>query len=313
MQLPIFDALLSSKTILLSGAGGGFDIVSGIPLYFYLHRLGKKIVLSNLSFTKLDETESEEISPGTFHITLRSRESAYFPERLLVEWLTNHEHHPDMYAFSTELGVRPLHDAYEKIIKKHDIDTLILVDGGTDSLMFGDESGVGTVVEDACSIIAAAKTGIIRSFLVATGFGVEQFHNLNHYACLENIATLIKDGAYLGAVSLTKDMAEGRSYLDLVEFLNKKQPQSMSIVANSIASAIQGEFGDYHPTPRTQNSEQFINPLMGLFWFFTLQNVASRITFASRIENSETMSDAAKGFQLHRTMTERRTSRKIPL
>jgi len=33
-QIPIFEELKESKSILLAGAGGGFDIFSGIPLYF---------------------------------------------------------------------------------------------------------------------------------------------------------------------------------------------------------------------------------------------------------------------------------------
>jgi hypothetical protein len=313
MQIPFFKALSNSRVVLVAGAGGGFDIASGIPIYLYLRRLGKSVVLANLSFTALSFTDSEEVCPGTYRVTSESRDVPYFPEKFIVEWLKKRGESPDMYGFSNELGVAPLSHAYSTIIQRHGVDTVILVDGGTDSLMFGDESGVGTIVEDACSIIAAAKASVNHGYLVATGFGVEYFHNLNHHSCLENISTLIKDGAYKGAISLTKDMAEGQGYLDLVEHLNERLPTHMSIVANSIASAIQGEFGDFHSTPRTKNSEQFINPFMGLFWFFSLHGVASRIAFASKVDTSETMHEVAKGFQLFRATTTRRTPKKIPL
>ena len=37
--------------------------------------------------------------------------------------------------------------AYQTIVDQHKIDTIILVDGGTDSLMTGNESGLGTPTE----------------------------------------------------------------------------------------------------------------------------------------------------------------------
>ncbi|MCX9156329.1 DUF1152 domain-containing protein [Niveibacterium sp. 24ML] len=313
MQIPFFEAIANSRTILLAGAGGGFDIASGIPLYTYLRRLGKKVVLANLSFTALSFTDCQAIIPGVYEVTAESGDVPYFPEKYILEWIRDQGETPAMYAFSNKLGVRPLAEGYAALIQAHAIDTLVMVDGGTDSLMFGDESGVGTIIEDACSIVAASLQRMPLSFLVAVGFGVEHFHKLDHHACLENIATLIKSDAYLGAVSLTKEMPDGESYLKLVAYLNSRQPTHMSIVTNSLASAMKGEFGDFHPTPRTGNSEQFINPLMGLLWFFTLEGIASRITFRPEIEDSRTMDEVAKGFTRYRNMTQRRPLKKIPL
>ena len=313
MQIPFFNALSDSQVVLLAGAGGGYDIASGIPLYLYLRRLGKQVILANLSFSALSLTDSREICPGAYLVNTQSRDVPYFPERHIIEWLQMRGEQPLMYGFSNELGVVPLNHAYSTLIELHAVDTLLLVDGGTDSLMFGDESGVGTIVEDACSIIAASKAGLERSYLTAVGFGVEQFHNLNHHSCLENIATLIRDNTYLGAVSLTRDMPEGADYIKLVEYLNQRSTYHMSIVSNSVSSAIQGKFGDYHVSSRTKNSEQFINPLMGLHWFFRLQGLAEHIAFTSYVERSETMNEVAKGFQLFRASTMRRAPGKIPL
>lgn len=293
MQVPFFKALSETRSILIAGAGGGFDIVSGIPLYLYLRSLGKQVVLANLSFTALPFSDSEEVFPGTYRVTKESTNLPYFPEKYILDWLGSKNENAIMYGLSNKMGVLPLSQAYSFIIEAHNIDTLILVDGGTDSLMFGDESKVGTIVEDACSIIAASKSSVSNSFLAAIGFGVE--HDLNHHACLENISALIKDGQYLGASSLTGDMTEGQAYLELVDYLNKKMTSHESIVTNSIASALRGEFGDYHSTRRTRGSTQFISPLMSLFWFFRLSGVASRIHFSSEIENTNTMDKVANG------------------
>jgi hypothetical protein len=313
MQIPFFDSISGSKVVLLAGVGGGFDIVSGIPIYSYLRKLGKEVILANLSFTELALSDCEPLCHGTYLIKPESKDLDYFPEKHLARWLRSKGEDPIIYGFSDELGVAPLSHAYQKIIDKHGVDCLILIDGGTDGLMFGDESGVATMVEDACSIVAASLSTVEKSFLVATGFGVEQFHNLNHHSCLENISTLIKNDSYFGSISITKDMKEGKEYIELVDYLNVKHPGHMSIVTNSISASMKGEFGDVHPTPRTTNSEQFISPLMGLFWFFSLEGVSSRIQFRNKIVSSQTMSEVSNAFRMHRILNKQRKNKKIPL
>lgn len=312
MQIPFFKEIADSKSILIVGAGGGFDIVSGLPLYSYLRSLGKQVVLANLSFAALPFSNSEETCFGMFRITEQSEDLPYFPEKYILEWLRSTKNEaPEMYALSNKMGVAPLSNAYAKIVDTHSIDTAILVDGGTDSLMFGDESSVGTIIEDACSIVAAAKGLPTKTYVAAIGFGVE--HDLNHHACLENIATLAKSGDYLGALSLSKEMPEGQDYLDLVEFLNQKMIRHQSIVTNSIASALNGEFGDHHATRRTQGTIQFVSPLMSLYWFVKLSGIASRIGFAPMITESETMADIVNAFKEYRQSITRRAYQDIPL
>jgi len=41
-KIPLFQELEDSQNILLAGCGGGFDIYTGIPLYFALKKLGKE-------------------------------------------------------------------------------------------------------------------------------------------------------------------------------------------------------------------------------------------------------------------------------
>lgn len=311
MLIPFFSNISKARSVLIAGAGGGFDLVSGIPLYLYLRRLGINAVLANLSFTALAFSECEEVFPNTYRVMESCADLPYFPEKYVLDWLRAKGEPPSLYAFSNEMGVQPLREAYSFVVNQHNIDALVLVDGGTDSLMFGDETKVGTIVEDACSIIAACGTAVPNSYLAAIGFGVE--HDLNHHACLENISALTKNGQYLGALSLTDDMAEGKAYLELVQHLNSGMALHQSIVTNSIASAMTGEFGDFHPTRHTRGSIQFISPLMSLLWFFNLRGVASRICFSESIENSMTMDEVAKAFQRYRVINARRTHQSIPL
>ena len=61
LNLPIFDHISNSKSILIAGMGGGFDIFCGLPIYFELKRQGLNVHLANYSFSPF-----EHLSNGTF-------------------------------------------------------------------------------------------------------------------------------------------------------------------------------------------------------------------------------------------------------
>ena len=291
-QIPIFEELKESKSILLAGAGGGFDIFSGIPLYFNLKKQGKKVILANYSFTWLSETTSEKVFPYCYKI--RSGDSDlsgrnYFPERYLKLWLGLQGENPEIYAFE-KTGVNPLKDAYKYLIKKHKIDTVLLVDGGTDSLMFGDEDGLGTPQEDICSMAAVYKSGIKKQFLLSVGFGIDHFHGVSHFRFLENVAQIAKDGGYLGMFQIIREMEESKKYIEAIKFVNEKMIGKESIVSNSIISALEGEYGNHHRINRTEGSELWINPLMTIYWCFDLRRVIQKIKYFDKIRNVNTIS-----------------------
>jgi len=57
---PLFDALAEARSILVAGADGGFDVYSGLPLYFVLRDAGKVVYLANFSFASLIQ-DSESV------------------------------------------------------------------------------------------------------------------------------------------------------------------------------------------------------------------------------------------------------------
>lgn len=292
-QIPIFEELKESKSILLAGAGGGFDIFSGIPLYFNLRKQGKKVILANFSFTWLAETTSEKVFPYCYKI--RSGDSDlsgrnYFPERYLKLWFGLQGENVEIYGFE-KTGVIPLKDAYKYLIKKHEIDTVLLVDGGTDSLMFGDEDGLGTPQEDVCSMAAVYRSGIKKQFLLSVGFGIDHFHGVSHFRFLENVAQIAKEGGYLGMFQITKEMEEANKYIEAVKFANEKMSGKESIVSNSIVSALEGEYGNHHRTRRTNGSELWINPLMTIYWCFDLRQVIRKIKYYDKIKDVNTIGE----------------------
>ncbi len=53
LNLPIINQLSNCNNLLIAGMGGGFDIFCGLPIYFELQKLGKKVHLANLTFSNI--------------------------------------------------------------------------------------------------------------------------------------------------------------------------------------------------------------------------------------------------------------------
>lgn len=288
---PLFGRLADAERILVSGAGGGFDIYAGLPLALSLLHQGREVHLANLSFSALAGLPDDAwAAPDLAVITPESApHQRYFPERTLAQWLRGHGYPAVVHAFP-QTGVQPLRAAYAALIARYDIDAVVLVDGGTDILLRGDEAGLGTPEEDLASVAAlAALEGPRHRLVVSLGFGVDAYHGVNHVQVLENIAALEREGAYLGAFSVPRTTREGALYLDAVSHAQEHTPEHPSIVNGSIAAAVRGAFGDVRFTDRTRGSELFVNPLMSLYFAFDLPGLAARCLYLDRIEDTHLM------------------------
>eukprot|EP00494_Astrolonche_serrata_P027334 UN27597 len=80
--------------------------------------------------------------------------SGYFPEAYLTDWFQKtFEEDVPIWTFPRK-GYKYLKQAYELLVDHLKPDAVVLVDGGTDSLMKGDEYGIGSVEEDYSSLLA---------------------------------------------------------------------------------------------------------------------------------------------------------------
>ncbi len=291
LRLPFFAELESARTVLIAGAGGGFDVFSGLPLYFALRDAGKRVHLANLSFTNLDAVEGRRPAPAVVEVTADTRTTLrYFPEFFLSQWFRQVGQEVPVYCFE-RTGCRPLRDAYRALAAELKPDAVVLVDGGTDSLMCGDEAGLGTPEEDIASVAAVDELEGVGKYLVCVGFGVDAFHGVCHAHGLEAVADLTRRGGYLGAFSLVAEMTEVMLYREAVRAVFRAMPDHPSIVTASILSAIEGHYGDHHATDRTQGSTLWINPLMPICWCFRLEAVARRIVYLDAVKESENYLD----------------------
>lgn len=252
--------------------------------------------LANLSFSELVECEGERPVPSILKVTPDSvGPRHYFPELYLSQHLQT-----PIYALE-RAGVVQAVDGYRWLADSLKPDAIVLVDGGTDSLMWGDEAGLGTPQEDVASILGATSVAPeIAKYLMCVGFGIDAFHGVCHAQFLENVATLVKEGGYLGAWSLTRDMDEVRHYEEVCRYVTMRMPRLPSIVNTSILAALAGEFGDYHSTRRTHGSQLFINPLMSLCWAFQLNKVAERILYADAVRETQSYTDLTLAIEKYR-------------
>lgn len=288
-RLTLPEALESSNRIVVAGAGGGFDIYAGLPIYHRLRELGKEIWLANLSFVDLRSTDAEEVSPSLFRVMPDTKgEDRYFPERTLARITDG-----PVFAFEN-VGAKPLSEGYKYLLRQYSLDAIVLIDGGTDILMRGNENWLGTPIEDASSLCAVNGIDVPTKMVACLGFGVDTYHGVNHANWLENVATLTKDGGFLGAQAILPSMPEAQSYLNAVQAADRAFPGRSSIVNGSVASAIEGEFGDYHRYYRTNDSELFLSPLMTLLWMFDLSSVARHNLYLHLLRDTETTQDVAR-------------------
>jgi hypothetical protein len=303
LEPPLLSRLDRHDRILIAGAGGGFDVYAGLPLAMALRRAGKQVFLANLTFTYLGETDAAYLAPHLAVVTATTTGADhYFPERRLAEWLTEQEQPSTVYAFE-KVGVRPLRTAYARLIEELRVQAIVLVDGGTDILMRGDEEGLGTPEEDMASLAAVSRLDSVESFVVSIGFGVDSYHGVCHANVLENIAAIERDGGYLGAFAVTAAMPEGRAYLNAVSHAHGRTPGRASIVNGSIAAAIEGRFGNVPLSDRTAESELFINPLMAIYFAFELRAVAKRSLYLPWLEDTQSIFDVGARIRaFHRTV-----------
>lgn len=313
MHLPIWKALEGSQRPFLVGAGGGFDIFSGLPLYHHLKSLGKDVFLGSLSFSDLLGKNGEKIKTNYLKVDHATRgNDEYFPERYLSQWFLQRGEEVPVYCFYGS-GARTVLTIYQELKREIAFDALVLVDGGTDSLMRGDEPGLGSPAEDMASIGAAHMLECPVKLLVNLGFGVDTYHGVCHGHVLEAVADLTKTGDFLGAFSLLPGMPEWEAFVEAVDYVHQKMPGKESIVASSIVAAGQGEFGDFHPTPRTEGHELFINPLMSMYWCFQLEGVARRCLYLDWILDTHSRWDMHRALSNYLYTVTPREWMKIPL
>ncbi len=314
MNLPILDRLQGCDSVLIAGIGGGYDVFCGLPLYFDLRRRGYTVHLANYSFSDIAGHAHGTRLTRTLVGVRADHEGVYpyFPEYFLAQWLaqTTGEDIP-VWSFE-KVGALPLAQDYARLAAHLQVDAVVMVDGGVDSLMRGDEAETGTLVEDSISMAAVRTLGPLKACLLAcVGLGAER--DMTHAQVFENIAALTRDGAFLGSCSLTRPMAACAPYEQALAFVQGQRFHDPSVINSCIVSALDGQFGDFHLTSKTRGSRLWISPLMPIYWFFDFAAVARRSLVLDIVAPSTTFREALMSVVRHTSGIPRRPGTPVPL
>jgi hypothetical protein len=168
----------------------------------------------------------------------------------------------------------------EYFIKKHKIDAVITIDGGSDSLMVGDEDGLGDPIEDCVSVTVLAQLQDLKCKLLLTvGFGADRYNGVSDAASLRAISEITKRGGFLGSVSVEQSSPAFQVYKRCVEQIYSQQ-SFRSVLTGLILASIEGAFAQEIPEsikPRINDpSTVFLWPLMSVIWAFDPSVVAKR-------------------------------------
>jgi len=314
LNLPILSKLTSCKNLLIAGMGGGFDIFCGLPIYFELKKHGINAHLANFSFSDIENVDfGIRLTKTLVGVTPKpERVYPYFPEIHLVNWFKEKRNEDVTIWCFHKTGAAPLTENYKILAEHLSLDGILLVDGGVDSLVRGDEGEMGTAIEDLTSLYAVNQLSDIPTRLLACiGFGAEQ--NLTHTHIFENIASLTKAGGFLGACSLTPQMDSYQTYDEAVTHVQSNEFQDPSVINSSIVSAARGNYGDYHLTEKTKRSKLWISPLMPLYWFFDFDTVVKQNMLLPEMEGTMLFRDALYKVIAKAERIPRRKAANIPL
>lgn len=314
LNLPILTQLTNCKSLLIAGMGGGFDVFCGLPIYFELKKHGINAHLANFSFSDIENVNfGVRLTKTLVGITPKlERVFPYFPEFHLVNWFKEKRNEDATIWCFHKTGASPLTENYKILAKHLSLDGILLVDGGVDSLVRGDEAEMGTAIEDLTSLYAVNQLPNLQTKLLACiGFGAEQ--NLTHAHIFENIASLTKAGGFLGSCSLIPQMESYQAYDEAVTYVQSNEFQDSSVINSSIVSAVRGNYGNYHLTEKTKRSQLWISPLMPIYWFFDLDCVVKQNILLPEIEGTSLFRDALYKVIAKAERIPRRTTTKIPL
>ena len=173
--------------------------MGAVPLLPALKKMGLSVSLASLTFTTAKKLGIDHI--GDCHTLHRlSGEHAvsteFCPEAWLSRWLSEQQPEliadPRIWTFDPS-GYHPLREAYTYVLEHDELDTVVLVDGGVDLLLRGDETSLGTPAEDLTTLAVVRRLDVPRKIAAAVGFGIELRDGIQHAQVLERFALELED------------------------------------------------------------------------------------------------------------------------
>jgi len=275
----------NSKKILLVGAGGDFDILSCLPLYYKLAAEGKELVMANFSNLKIDEleevTDSQVLLKDRLFMVGSNMKVAleHYPEGMTSLWFEETYGEQIPFYLILKQSIPFMTECYEKIIEKTEVDTILFCGYGMRTIMLGDEEGCGDMLHSTMNLAAVKPIEGLEKLLVT--FGIEK--GLSFNSAMENISTLTQYNAYLGVSHFSSNDPEFNYMKHCYDFIASKGFHERSILLESIMLGVAGKIG--------LNSGFRVTPLMSHVHYFDLHSVAMSNKIAPMIEHIKDYED----------------------
>lgn len=247
----------------------------------------------NIIFTSSfinNNNNNDFIQPIVVEVNSNSIGSKYYcPELGYCSYLDsiypNNSPHSIYTYYARAFTMKSLSEFYTKLINDHSIDVIIAVDGGTDSLMKGDEHGLGDPIEDAvsvgviaslCSNYSSFYESIIASrnlensqnikrkplgLLYSIGFGCDRFNYVSDASSLRAVSEITQLGGYLGVLPILPNSQRIQMYKDGLNHIYQKQ-EMRSILAGSILASSLGYYGSNIPSSSSNTVVDFGNRIL---------------------------------------------------
>ncbi len=309
LDQPVLANLGHPRRVLLAGCGGGYDILGAVPLRHVLRAAGVEVELASLSFAYLNglDAAQDAAHPNLYAVgAAAATQRSYCPEAWLATWLDTQEPGAHVVWSFDKTGVRPLAAAYRALVERLAIDAIVLVDGGIDAVLRGDETSLGTPSEDLASLAAATELGIPTA-LACVGMTAELRDGIQHAQVFERFAELGREGAYWGASALVPGTPACDAYLAALDAVYAGQAEmKQSHVHRVIAKAVRGEFGATAP-------HVWLSALANMYWYFDARVVARTHRFLDELRATDSIWEVAARIEAVRKTLAIKNHETIPI
>lgn len=275
-----------SKKILISGLGGGLDIVNASVFYFAAKNNAKNAIIGSVKsapVNSLDNVRSFADSGAWVNgKTVVNYESGGFGyPRYAEPVISDYIGEEVMYFtenYSGKLDIPRLREAILKAQEKYEIENMIFVDGGGDSLIFvPEDSSTDSQFDDPFgggdAYSQEALSGIKNVYMAIISVGLD----VNEVAFEKNKDLLKERGAYYGRVNLLTGEEDGYKLKDVLDFKGDYKEQYFKLAEKTMVlnekdledkskkqshtgvvtyNALKGNFGEQSTFIRFQSSKK---------------------------------------------------------
>ncbi|MBI5534380.1 MAG: DUF1152 domain-containing protein [Deltaproteobacteria bacterium] len=310
LQQPISKLLNSARSVVLAGCGSGYDVFGAVPLLFELALQGRQVHLASLSHADLPSLPGAAAFPGCANLYKigvgAATTDTFCPEAWLSRWVEEKLGRRIPVWCMKPDGVQPLRRAWSQLLTHCEADCVILVDGGLDCVLRGDEVSIGSPDEDVSILAAISGIDSVRKFIAGLGLGAGLGFGVHHADILQRIAELTRERGFLGGTVLNGNNTAGTLYREALQFAFDHQPGlPRSHIHEAILRSLEGDFG-------AEYTKGWVSPLLSIYWFFDLMAVARTNVLLPCVDGTQTFEEVGACIQRARAGMNLRHSGTIP-